>query len=75
MTLVDGIEDSEFVYGRDTLFGLGVASDGGYVTDSAWGYRALAALDYSDVFAGVNLKPTVSFSHDVEGYSPAPGKP
>jgi len=74
MTLVDGIEDSEFVYGRDTLFGLGVASDGGYVTDSAWGYRALAALDYSDVFAGVNLKPTVSFSHDVEGYSPAPGQ-
>ena len=74
MTLVDGIEDSEFVYGRDTLFGLGAASDGGYVTDSAWGYRALAALDYSDVFAGVNIKPTVSFSHDVEGYSPAPGQ-
>jgi len=68
MTLVDGIEDSEFVYGRDSLFGLGVASDGGYATDSAWGYRAQAALDYSDVFAGVNLKPTVSFSHDVEGY-------
>jgi len=74
MTLVDDIEESEFVYGRDTLFGLGVASDGGYVTDSAWGYRALAALDYSDVFAGVNLKPTVSFSHDVQGYSPAPGQ-
>jgi len=74
MTLVDGIEESEFVYGRDTLFGLGVASDGGYVTDNAWGYRALAALDYSDVFAGINLKPTVSFSHDVQGYSPAPGQ-
>jgi len=72
--LVDGVEDSDFVYGRDTVFGLGVASDGGYVTDSSWGYRTKAVLDYSDVFAGVSLKPSVSFSHDVDGYSPAPGQ-
>ncbi len=72
--LVDGVEDSEFVYGRDTVFGLGVASDGGYVTDSSWGYRTKAILDYSDVFAGVSLKPSLSFGHDVEGYSPAPGQ-
>jgi hypothetical protein len=25
------------------------------------------------VFAGVNLKPNVAWSHDVEGYSPGPG--
>ncbi|MEH6343491.1 MAG: DUF1302 domain-containing protein [Bermanella sp.] len=74
VVLVDGVEDSEFLYGRDTVYGLGVASDGGYVTDSAWGYRTKAVLDYSDVFAGVSLKPSVSFSHDVEGYSPAPGQ-
>jgi len=74
MTLVDGAEDSDFLYGRDPVFDLGVASEGGYVTDTAWGYRALMALDYSDVFAGVNLKPTMTFSHDVEGYSPVPAQ-
>ncbi len=74
MTLVDGAEDSAQLYGRDTVFGLGSASDGGFVTDSAWGYRTLMALDYSDVFAGVNLKPTMTFSHDVDGYSPAPAQ-
>ena len=74
MTLVDGVEDSEFLYGRDTVYGLGVASDGGYVTDSAWGYRTKAVLDYSNVFSGVSLKPSLSFAHDVEGYSPAPGQ-
>ena len=26
-----------------------------------------------DVFAGVNLKPNVAWSHDVNGYSPGPG--
>ncbi len=74
MTLVDGAEDSDFVYGRDPVFDLGVSSEGGYVTDTAWGYRALMALDYSDVYAGVNLKPTMTFSHDVEGYSPTPAQ-
>lgn len=72
--LVDDIESSDFVYGRDTVFGLGTASDGGYVTNSSWGYRTKAVLDYSDVFAGVSLQPSLSFNHDVEGYSPAPGQ-
>jgi len=60
------------LYGRDTAYGLGSASDRGYVTDIAWGYRALSVLDYSDVFAVVNLQLTNSCSHDVDGYSPAP---
>ena len=42
----------------------------GYYTTTSWGYRARAILDYNDVFAGVNLKPSVSWSHDVDGYSP-----
>ena len=31
-----------------------------------------AGLDYSDVFAGINLTPNVAWSHDVEGNSPPP---
>lgn len=46
----------------------------GFVTDSAWGYRARAVWEYSDVFAGVSLKPTLSWAHDVSGYSPEPGQ-
>jgi|SRR3990167_1180547 len=42
----------------------------GFYTTTSWGYRARAILDYNDVFAGVNLKPNVSWSHDVDGYGP-----
>ena len=46
----------------------------GYVSDSAWGYRMRAEWEYSDVFAGVSLKPVLSWSHDVSGYAPEPGQ-
>ena len=45
----------------------------GTVTEGSWGYRLRVSGDYSDVFAGVNLTPVLSFSHDVEGVAPAPG--
>ncbi|UZE95188.1 DUF1302 domain-containing protein [Alkalimarinus alittae] len=45
----------------------------GYTTSFSWGYRLRTALDYNDVYAGVNLTPTLSFSHDVKGYAPEPG--
>lgn len=45
----------------------------GYTTDFSWGYRVRIALDYNDVFAGVNLTPTLAWSHDVKGYAPEPG--
>ncbi|MGF6692885.1 hypothetical protein M2318_002957 [Metapseudomonas resinovorans] len=44
--------------------------DDGFVTSTAWGYRARAVWDYNDVFAGVNLKPSIAWSHDVDGYGP-----
>ena len=44
--------------------------DDGFATSTAWGYRARAIWDYPDVFAGVNLKPSVAWSHDVDGYGP-----
>tara|TARA_B100001059_G_C17794777_1_gene562365 strand:+ start:29 stop:1846 length:1818 start_codon:yes stop_codon:yes gene_type:complete len=42
----------------------------GFMTDWSWGYRMRAALDYSNVFAGINLSPNLAWSHDVEGYGP-----
>ncbi|AYC32756.1 DUF1302 domain-containing protein [Pseudomonas cavernae] len=44
-------------------------SHGFYTTDS-WGYRARARLDYPNVFAGVNLAPSLAWQHDVEGFGP-----
>jgi len=46
----------------------------GYVTDSAWGYRIRGVLEYTNVFAGISLKPTIDWQHDVNGYSPDPGQ-
>lgn len=43
-----------------------------FANDFAWGYQFLARLEYNDVFAGVNILPTIAFSHDVSGNSPAP---
>ncbi len=45
----------------------------GFTTTTSWGYRGRAIWEYPDVFAGVNLKPNVAWSHDVKGYSPGPG--
>ncbi|AMA44784.1 DUF1302 domain-containing protein [Pseudomonas alabamensis] len=44
----------------------------GYTTRLAWGYRARAAWEYDNVFAGVDLTPSIAWSHDVSGYSPGP---
>lgn len=84
-THVGGLESKNKVrYGRDANFGsfAGTQPDniaagqrhgtGGFVTPNSWGYRVRAILDYNDVFAGVNLKPNMAFSHDVDGYSPGP---
>ncbi|TIH09689.1 DUF1302 domain-containing protein [Pseudomonas leptonychotis] len=48
-------------------------NDDGFTTHSSWGYRTRAIWDYPDVFAGVNLRPSVAWQHDVDGYSPGPG--
>ncbi len=52
----------------------GDCSSDGFVTDSAWGYRMKAVFNYADVFAGVSLKPSIYWAHDVSGYSPDPGQ-
>lgn len=43
--------------------------DEDYLDDLSWGYRAVFAFTYNDVFAGVNLTPTIRWSHDVDGNS------
>ena len=47
-------------------------NDDGFTDDFSWGYRVRAGLDYSDVFAGINLTPNMAWSHDVKGNSPPP---
>ncbi|MDH0893255.1 MULTISPECIES: DUF1302 domain-containing protein [unclassified Pseudomonas] len=44
--------------------------DDGFATSTSWGYRVRAIWDYPNVFAGVNLKPSIAWSHDVKGYGP-----
>ncbi|MBU2010952.1 DUF1302 domain-containing protein [Stutzerimonas kunmingensis] len=75
---VGGLESTDDVrYGRDAIYGsptnaAALADYGrhGFVTANSWGYRLRALADYNNVFAGVNLTPNISFSHDVDGYGP-----
>lgn len=77
-THVGGLEStSELRYGRDVIYGTpdnpaALARYGrhGFVTANSWGYRLRGIADYDNVFAGINLKPNLSFSHDVDGYGP-----
>jgi len=74
LTLTDNIEDMAaqgYQYGRDTIYGNPSfnATDDGFYTDSAWGYRTRVEFDYPDLFAGIALKPVLSWYHDVDGYS------
>ncbi|MBO3275655.1 DUF1302 domain-containing protein [Pseudomonas schmalbachii] len=83
---INGLGDtdgSDLRFGRSPVFGAGPSSTctpnpatnakcsahGFYTTDS-WGYRARAKLDYSNVFAGINLSPSLAWSHDVDGWGP-----
>ena len=80
---VGGLESKQDVrYGRDAIFGSPAGTElsnaaaearygwNGFVTANSWGYRLRALADYSNVFAGINLTPNISFSHDVDGYGP-----
>ncbi len=74
LTLTDGIEDMAkqgIQYGRDTIYGAPtfIPGEGGFGTDSAWGYRTRVEFQYDDLFAGISLKPVISWYHDVDGYS------
>ena len=44
----------------------------GFTTRDSWGYRLRATWEYRDVLPGLDLKPGIAWSHDVDGYSPGP---
>jgi hypothetical protein len=69
-------------YGRSDIYGLGPVSGvcippatqkqcstDGFMTQSAWGYRLRAAFVYPNVVDGVDVLPTLTFAHDVKGWS------
>ena len=57
-------------FSQNTGRGASWCESDGYVTSDSWGYRVRGSLDYSNAFAGINLTPSVTFSHDVKGYGP-----
>ncbi|MGB5209522.1 MAG: DUF1302 domain-containing protein [Gammaproteobacteria bacterium] len=40
--------------------------------ENSWGYRILGQMEYTSVFGGLNVLPRLLFTHDVQGYTPAP---
>jgi hypothetical protein len=44
----------------------------GFLTDTSWGYRARVEWQYLNAFRGINLRPSIAWSHDVAGYYPEP---
>ncbi|MEP4485567.1 DUF1302 domain-containing protein [Marinobacter alexandrii] len=46
-----------------------------FATEDSWGYRIGGGMVYNNVFGGVNLRPRVIFSHDVDGSSPVGSGP
>lgn len=45
-------------------------SDEGFVTSTAWGYRAKAIWSFREVLPKVTLAPSLAFAEDVAGYGP-----
>lgn len=43
-----------------------------FADDFSWGYQLFARLDYTNVLAGVNVSPSIGFTHDVSGNTPLP---
>ena len=78
ITSIGGLESRDEVrYGRDSIYGSPTSAlarqeygTHGFYTNTSWGYRARGILEYSNVFAGINLKPNMAWSHDVDGYGP-----
>jgi hypothetical protein len=68
-------------YGRSEVFGAGAVSgvvcagstvtcsNDGYVTPTSWGYRLRVQLSYPKLLEGVDLKPSLTWGHDVRGWS------
>lgn len=75
-------DPTELRYARPEVFGSGpingscpagtspvVCSNDGYTSRFAWGYVLRAAASYPKAFAGVDLRPSIGFQHNVRGWS------
>ncbi len=75
-------------YGRNGTYGNGVlvggncesvsrtpehCNDDGFLTRFSWGYRMRASLSYPNAVAGIDLRPNLSWQHDVDGNGPGEG--
>lgn len=43
-----------------------------FADDFSWGYQVVGRLEYNNLFAGINVLPTIAFTHDVAGNTPLP---
>lgn len=59
-------------YLNDAVYAGGHGESKYYPTRSSYGYKLRLSGEYSNVFAGVNLVPTISFSQDLKGVTPGP---
>ncbi|SCZ39918.1 DUF1302 domain-containing protein [Pseudomonas sp. NFACC44-2] len=86
VTHVGGLEGRGGLrYGRASVFGQGelypdnalcrgeYCNNSGFVTTTSWGYRARAIWEYDNLIPAVQLRPSLAWSHDVDGYGPEPG--
>lgn len=75
-------------YGRSGTYGSGVLASGncaaisktpehcnddGFLTRFSWGYRLRSSLSYPNAIAGIDLRPNLSWQHDVDGNGPGEG--
>ncbi len=88
-TWVGGLEGTYGArYGRNGTYGNGVltggncaaisrtpeyCNDDGFLTRFSWGYRLRASLSYPNAVAGIDLRPNLSWQHDVDGNGPGEG--
>jgi len=72
LAYVGGLDDLLYASEGSDLYIEGVVADSrpsDYLDATSWGYRLVTRLDYNNVFAGINLQPTLKFAHDVRGNS------
>ena len=88
-TWVGGLEGTYGArYGRNGTYGNGILANGncaaisrtpehcnddGFLTRFSWGYRLRASLSYPNAVAGIDLRPNLSWQHDVDGNGPGEG--
>jgi hypothetical protein len=51
---------------------LSATSYDAFADDFSWGYQIFGRLDYNNLFAGINVAPSLAFVHDVSGNTPLP---